>query len=145
MSRATKKFYSCTNNRDGGDPSSMYGDYIIDSPIYLREIDFLPSGTFVYLSERYPKQEGTPFPVSLDPKAFSSDIKLIKYQAEAEIAYIIVPPNWDREYKCWECQPQQVMCYDSDVNGFPQPCAWWQFPFLWICSLQGFRKIEPVQ
>lgn len=114
-------WYSCTNQA------------YENSPMWARQIKFLPAGTLLYASST----EEAPFIFTLDPLENSR----VVYRVVQDLPFIVeTGRNKPLPHACWDCNPEEVFCFDRDLKGeFPEPCAWYYRSFLYICNLDNLE------
>ena len=124
--------YSCTNQR-----------YEF-TPLRAEIIDILPKGTRLY-------KPLIPRAILGDPTIFTEDYNLFPqgtrfevYLLDKDLPYIIgLPEGNSVEGLCWECQPDEEICFVEDLDiEIPHPCAWFQEPYFYLCQLQYLRRLN---
>lgn len=119
----TSKAYSCTNMR------------YASSPLTLTYIDLMPRGTLLYACAL--------LDIRGQPSAFTlsqhQDCESLTFRLIEDTPYIIgLPKNNPIEDLCYEACTGERMCFDSELkeeSAFPQPCAWWDDPYFYVCDL----------
>lgn len=127
--------YSCTNQRY---------NY---TPLRVEIIDILPKGTFLHKASQDDLQSGIKNPIifTLDPNIYPSGTQVEIYFLIEDLPFIIgLPEDNPIEGLCWECQPDEVSCFDDNLTiEIPHPCAWYQEPYLYLCHFD--QLIGPLE
>lgn len=119
---------SCTNQR------------YEQAPLQVEIIDVVLPGTLLYTSSDKASILGMPHPFTLQPP---SQRNYDTYIVEKDIPYVEgLPESGSLQGLCWSCNPdEEVECFDDNLNSIPHPCAWWQWPYLYLCNLDNLTVL----
>ena len=113
-----------------------------EAPIRGQSIEYFPRGTILYQPENLDHVMGDPDVYILDPSIYLYPDNLVfrSFLVVEHLPYVEgLPENNPVGGLCWECNPQEVVCFSDDLDeNTPHPCAWWDAPFLYLCNGKGY-------